>query len=56
MLIAILPYLLKFVLELGALFGLAFMVVCTVFVVICIIHGDIKINIISDKDKKEGKQ
>lgn len=31
---------------LGAIFGIAFMVLCTVFVVICIVHGDIKISIV----------
>lgn len=32
--------------RLCAIFGLAFMVLCTVFVVICIVHGDIKISIV----------
>lgn len=31
---------------LGVILGLAFMVLCTVFVIICIIHGDIKISIV----------
>lgn len=53
MLVAIMQALLKFVLGLGIIFGLAFMVACTVFVIYCIIHGDIKINIIRNKTEKE---
>lgn len=48
MLLAILQILLK----ICAIFGLAFMVVCTVFVVVCVIHGDFKINIVRSKDEK----
>lgn len=53
MLAAILQALLKFVLRLGVILGLAFMVACTVFVIYCIIHGDIKINIIRNEIEKE---
>lgn len=53
MLTAILQALLKFVLRLGVIFGLAFVVACTVFVIYCIIHGDIKINVIRDEIEKE---
>ncbi len=51
MLLAILQILLK----ICAIFGLAFMVLCTVFVVSCIIRGDIKISIIKDKTEKENE-
>lgn len=53
MLVAILQALLKFVLRLGIIFGLAFMVACTVFVIYCIVHGDIKINLTKDRANKE---
>ena len=55
MLVAILQSLLKLTLILSAIFGLAFMVVCTAFVIVCIIRGDIKINIIRNKAEKEKK-
>ncbi len=48
MLSAILQAMLKFVLTLGAIFGLAFMVICTVLVIVCAIRGDIRINITRD--------
>lgn len=51
MLLAILQILLK----LCAIFGLAFMVLCTIFVVFCIIRGDIKISIIKDKTERENE-
>lgn len=41
--------------KLSVIFGLAFMIACTVFVVVCIIHGDIKINIIRDGTEKENE-
>lgn len=53
MLVAILQALLKFVLRLGVIFGLAFMVACTVFVIYCMVHGDIKINLTKDRANKE---
>lgn len=53
MLAAILQALFKFVLRLGVIFGLTFMVACTVFVIYCIIHGDIKINVIRNEIEKE---
>lgn len=49
MLLAILQILLKICI----IFGLAFMVVCTVFVVVCIIRGDIKINVVRSNEEKE---
>ncbi len=55
MLAAILQALFKFVLRLGVIFGLTFMVACTIFVIYCIIRGDIKINIIRNEIEKENK-
>lgn len=52
MLIAILQAMFQFMLKLGALFGLAFMIACTVFVIVCIVHGDIKINIVRGNAEK----
>lgn len=52
MLLAILQAMLQFVLNLGIIFGLAFMISCTAFVIACIVHGDIKINIVRSKDEK----
>lgn len=46
---------LKFVLNIGAILGLAFMVLCTVFVIISIIHGDIRINIVRDETENKEK-
>lgn len=51
--LSILQALLKFVLRLGVIFGLAFMVACTVFVIYCMVHGDIKINLTKDRADKE---
>lgn len=45
MLLAILQTLFNFMLKLGVIFALAFMIVCTIFVIVGIVHGDIKINI-----------
>lgn len=45
MLAAILQALFNFVLRLGVIFGLAFMVAYTIFVIYCMVHGDIKINL-----------
>lgn len=55
MLLAILQTLFNFMLKLGVLFGLAFMVACTVFVIVCAIRGDIKINVIRSKTEKENE-
>lgn len=52
MLLAILQTLFDFMLNLGVIFGLAFMIVCTVFVIVCIVHGDIKINIVRSNAEK----
>jgi hypothetical protein len=55
MLVAILQVLFKFVLKLGVTLGFIFMVACTVFVVVCAIRGDIKINITKSESEKEEK-
>lgn len=38
--------------KLSIIFGLVFMIACTVFVIVCVIHGDIKIRIIRSKEEK----
>lgn len=48
----ILQTLFDFMLKLGVIFGLTFMVVCTVFVIVCVVHGDIKINIVKSNAEK----
>ena len=53
MLLAMLQTLFNFMLKLSVVFGFIFMIACTVFVIVCIIHGDIKINIVRSKDEKE---
>lgn len=55
MLLAILQTLFNFMLKLGVILGLAFIMVCTVFVIVCIIHGDIKINIVRSNEEKENE-
>ena len=52
MLLTILQTLFNFILKLGAIFGLAFMIACTVFVIVCVVHGDIRINIIRNESEK----
>ena len=55
MLLAMLQTLFNFMLKLGVIFALAFMIACTVFVIVCIIHGDIKINIVRSNEEKENE-
>ena len=55
MLLAILQTLFNFMLKLGVILGLAFIMVCTVFVIVCIIRGDIKINIVRNEAERENK-
>lgn len=55
MLIAILKSLFKFVLTIGGTLGIVVMMMCMAFVVISFIRGDIRINIIRDKTKKENE-
>lgn len=55
MLAVILKNLLEFILSLSIIFGLAFMIVCTVFVIVCIVHGDIKISMVRNENGKENE-
>ena len=55
MLVIILQSLFKFLLIISAIFGFAFMVACTAFVIICLVHGDIKISITRSKAENEKK-
>lgn len=41
--------------KLSIIFGLVFMIACTVFVIVCIAHGDIKINIVRNEANKENE-
>ena len=50
-----LQFIVRNLLILSTIIGLVFMVVCTVFVIVCAIQGDIKINIIRSKDEKENE-
>ena len=52
MLLAMLQTLFNFMLKLGVIFALAFMIACTVFVIVCVVHGDIRINIIRNESEK----
>lgn len=54
MLVVILQTLFKFILKLSFILALAFTVACTVFVIYCIIHGDIEIDV-RNKTEKENK-
>ena len=49
-----LQFCVRFLLVLGVIVGIAFMVMCTVFVIISIIHGDIKITTVSDNEDGKG--
>lgn len=41
--------------KLSVILGIVFMMACTVFVIVCIIRGDIKINIVRDSVEKENE-
>lgn len=41
--------------NLSAIFTFAFMIACTVFIVVCAIRGDIKVDIVRDEAKKENE-
>ena len=56
MLLAIVQLMLQFVLKLGVIFGLAFMVICTVLVIVCVISGDIRISIVRNETENEKKK
>lgn len=48
----ILVAILQILFKLSATFGLVFMAACTVFVVICVIRGDIKISMVKDETEE----
>lgn len=54
MLIALQP-IFKFILTIGVVLGIVFMILCTAFVFISLIHGDIKINMVRDEAEKQDK-
>ncbi len=43
---------LQTLLKLSVILGFVFMIACTVFVIVCIAHGDIKINIVKSNAEK----
>lgn len=45
----------KLILTIGAALGIVFMIVCTAFVIISLIRGDIKISMIKDETEKQDK-
>ncbi len=53
--LATLQLIFKFILTISATLGIVFMIVCTIFVVISFIHGDIKMSMIKDETEKENK-
>lgn len=55
MLLAMLQALFNFMLKLSVIFGFIFMIACTVFVIVCIVHGDIKVNIVRVNAEKENE-
>lgn len=46
----------KFILTFSAKLGIVFMILCTAFVVVLLIRGDIKISIIKDETEKQNKK
>ena len=54
--LAALQPILNFILTFSAKLGIVFMIICTIFVVISLIHGDIKISMVRDETDKEDKQ
>ena len=54
--LAALQPILNFILTFSAVLGIVFMIICTIFVVISLIHGDIKISMVRDETDKEDKQ
>ena len=45
----------KLILTIGAALGIVFIIVCTAFVIISLIRGDIKISMIKDETEKQDK-
>ena len=50
--IHMLATILQTLLKLSVILGFVFMIACTVFVIVCIAHGDIKINIVKSNAEK----
>lgn len=50
--LAALQFIVRNLLILSTIIGITFMVVCTVFVIVCVVHGDIKINIVKSNAEK----
>lgn len=50
--LVVLQCLTKIVFTLGVIFGLVFMMLCTIFVVGALIRGDIRIRMVRDSDEK----
>lgn len=46
---------LKFILTFSAIVGIIFMILCTAFVVVLLIRGDIKISMIKDETQNQDK-
>lgn len=46
----------RFILTFSVTLGIVFIIICTIFVVISFIHGDIKISMVRDETEKEDKQ
>lgn len=53
--LAILQFLTKLVLTSGVVFGLVFILICTVFVIVSVAHGDIKIKIARNNAENKDK-
>ncbi len=51
--LATLQFLIKFILDLSMKLGIVFMIVCTVFVIVAFIRGDIKINLLRNKTEEK---
>lgn len=54
--LATLQLIFKFILTFSAKLGIVFMILCTAFVVVLLIRGDIKISMIKDETEKQNKK
>lgn len=53
--IKMLATMLQILFKLGVIFSFAFMIACSVFIVICVIRGDIKISITRTENEKKNE-
>lgn len=53
--LATLQLIFKFILTISAALGIVFMILCTAFVVVSVIRGDIKIGMVKDETEKQNK-